>query len=123
MREGLSNQTDNRPASSGFFNAEGAAMEFDPIVMSNAKVAAGAAAGGIVRIFLRPASTLGQTILLLASCVTCGFYSTQPIIDHWHLPDDYAGAIGALSGFIGLSVAEAVIKLNFRDLIARFLGK
>lgn len=98
-------------------------MEIDPAVVANAKIAAGAAAGGLVRVFLRPARTLGQTLLLLASCISCGFYSTRPLIDWWHLPTDYAGAVGALTGFLGLSVAEAALKLNFRELISRFIGK
>ena len=116
--------TDFSPAPSGFFNAyEGAKMEFDPTVVANAKIAAGAAGGGIVRIFLRPARSLTQTLMLLASCITCGFYATKPVIDFWTLPADYAGAVGALTGFLGLSVAEAALKLNFRDLLTRFLGK
>lgn len=98
-------------------------MDIDPGVVANAKIAAGAAAGGLVRVFLRPARTLGQTLLLLASCITCGFYSTRPLIDWWDLPTDYAGAVGALAGFLGLSVAEAALKLNFRELIARFIGR
>lgn len=98
-------------------------MDFDPAVVANAKVAAGAAAGGLVRVFLRPARTFSQTLLLLFSCITCGFYSTAPLIDWWHLPNDYAGAVGALTGFLGLSIAEAALKLNFRDLISRFIGK
>lgn len=98
-------------------------MDIDPSVAANAKIAAGAAAGGLVRLSLRPARSLGQTALLLTSCVTCGFYSTGPIIDWWNLPIAYAGAVGALSGFLGLSIAEAALKLNFRDLITRFLGK
>lgn len=98
-------------------------MDIDPVVVANAKIAAGAAAGGVVRIFLRPARTFSQTVLLLASCITCGFYSTRPLIDWWHLPTDYAGAVGALAGFLGLSVAEAALKLNFRDILSRFIGK
>lgn len=98
-------------------------MDIDPGVVANAKIAAGAAAGGLVRVFLRPGRTLGQTLLLLASCITCGFYSTRPLIDWWDLPTDYAGAVGALAGFLGLSVAEAALKLNFRELIARFIGR
>ena len=98
-------------------------MDIDPGVVANAKIAAGAAAGGLVRVFLRPARTRGQTLLLLASCITCGFYSTRPLIDWWDLPTDYAGAVGALAGFLGLSVAEAALKLNFRELLARFIGR
>ena len=102
---------------------ERAEMEIDPAVIANAKIASGAAMGGIVRIFLRPARTLGQTLLLLASCITCGFYATRPVIDLWELPMDYAGAVGALTGFLGLSIAEAMLKLNFGDLIARIIGR
>lgn len=116
-------QIENAPASSGVFYARGSAMEFDPSVVANAKIAAGAAGGGMVRVFLRPARSLAQTLMLLASCITCGFYSTRPLIDLWTLPADYAGAVGALTGFLGLSVAEAALKLNFRDLLSRFIGR
>lgn len=98
-------------------------MDIDPAVAHNAKIAIGAAGGGLVRVFLRPARTLGQTILLLISCIACGFYGARPLIDLWHLPVDYAGAVGALAGFIGLSFAEALLKLNFRDLVVRFVGR
>ena len=98
-------------------------MDLDPVVAANAKIAVGAAAGGIVRMALRPARSFSQMLMLLASCVTCGFYATKPVIDWWSLPNDYSGAVGALTGFLGLSVAEAALKLNFRDLMARFLAK
>jgi len=116
--------TDPQPASRGFFYAdEGMEMDIDPAVVANAKVAVAAAAGGVVRICLRPARSLAQTILLLFSCITCGFYATRPVIDWWQLPTDYAGAVGALTGFLGLSIAEAVLKLDFRVLITRVLGR
>lgn len=98
-------------------------MDMDPAVVANAKIAAGAAAGGIVRMFLRPARTLRETILLIFSNITCGFYFTGPVLAHWHIPVEYAGAVGALFGLVGLSIAQAILELNFRTLLARFIGK
>lgn len=97
-------------------------MDFDPNLVANGKIAAGALGGGVVRMFLRPARSLAQTALLLASCVTCGFYGTPPLVDYLHLPADYAGAVGALLGLVGLSVAEGVLKAVDRFDFARWLG-
>ena len=102
-------------------------MEIDPAIAANAKIAVGAAAGGIMRSFLRPARSIGQTALLLFSCVTCGFYGTEPLIDWFYLPVDYAGAVGAVLGFLGLSIAEGLLRafdrFDFRQLLLNFFGK
>lgn len=98
-------------------------MDLDPAVVASAKIAAGAAAGGLVRMFLRPARTWKQAAMLIASCVTCGTYATPPIMHWWAIPLDYMGSVGALTGLLGLSAAQAALDLNFRDLIARFIGR
>lgn len=102
-------------------------IELDPSIAANAKIAVGAAAGGIVRSFLRPARSLTHTVLLLFSCVTCGFYGTQPLIDWFSLPVDYAGAVGAALGFLGLSIAEGLLRafdrFDFRQFLLNFFGK
>lgn len=97
-------------------------MDIDPTLAANAKIALGAGAGGIVRMALRPARSLSQTALLLFSCITCGFYGARPFIGWAALPVDYAGAVGALFGFIGLSFAEAALKFDFAALLVRWLG-
>ncbi len=100
-------------------------MDLDPQTTASIKVALSAGAGGLVRIFLRPTRSLAQTALLLMSCVTCGFFGTQPVIDLWGLPVSYAGAVGALLGFIGLSIAEGALRaidaFDFRALLTSFL--
>lgn len=100
-------------------------MDLDPQTTANIKIALSAGAGGMVRMFLRPARSLAQTVLLLVSCITCGFFGTQPVIDLWGLPVSHAGAVGALLGFIGLSFAEGALKVidafDFRALLTSFL--
>jgi hypothetical protein len=100
-------------------------MDLDPQTTASIKIALSAGAGGMVRMFLRPARSLAQTVLLLVSCITCGFFGTQPVIALWGLPVSYAGAVGALLGFIGLSIAEGALKaldaFDFRALLAGFL--
>ncbi|HWJ70937.1 MAG TPA: hypothetical protein VNS79_12930 [Sphingobium sp.] len=100
-------------------------MDLDPQTTASIKIALSAGAGGIVRMFLRPARSLVQTALLLVSCITCGFFGTQPAIDLWGLPVSHAGAVGALLGFIGLSIAEGVLRaidaFDFRALLASLL--
>lgn len=123
MSPGHDHTSNTSPSSRGLFCAEGNAMDMDPAVVANAKIAAGAAAGGIVRMFLRPARTLRETILLIFSNITCGFYFTKPFTAYWGIPAEYDGAVGALFGLIGLSVAQALLELNFRTLLARFIGK
>jgi len=100
-------------------------MDLDPQTTASIKVALSAGAGGLVRMFLRPARSWGQTALLLASCITCGFFGTQPLMDLMQLPDNYAGAAGALLGFIGLSIAEGALRaidaFDFRAILASFI--
>lgn len=97
-------------------------MDLDPTTLASVKIALSAGAGGLVRMFLRPARSLAQTAMLLVSCVTCGFFGTDPLVDWLHLPSNYAGAVGALLGFIGLSIAEGVLRavdaLDFRAILA-----
>lgn len=96
-------------------------MDIDPAVAANFKIAVAAGAGGLVRMFLRPARSIVQTGMLLASCITCGFYGTHPVLNWFALPADYAGAVGALLGFLGLSLAEGVLRaidgFDFRALL------
>ena len=102
-------------------------MTFDPEIVAHAKVAVAAALGGVVRMFLRPAKSLRQSALLILSCVTCGFYSTWPIMDWLNLPVDYVGAVGALAGLAGLSVAEGLLRavdgFDFKALLSAVLTK
>lgn len=102
-------------------------MTIDPDIIANSKIALAAFMGGLVRMFIRPAQNLTQAALLISSCVTCGFFMTRPIIDWWHLPVDYAGAIGALCGLLGLSLAEGMLRavdgLNFKALLRALITK
>lgn len=101
---------------------KGRRVELDPGMIANGKIAAGAAAGGLVRMFLRPARSLGQMVALLTSCITCGFYGTAPVADWLNLTRDYDGALGALLGFVGLSLAERLLRTADEvDLIALLL--
>jgi hypothetical protein len=101
---------------------KGRRVEFDAGMIANGKIAAGAAAGGVMRMFLRPVRSLGQMAALLASCVTCGFYGTGPLLNWLTLPEDYAGAVGALLGFVGLSLAERLLKaVDEMDVAAMLL--
>jgi hypothetical protein len=51
-----------------------------------------------------------KTIWLLFGCVTCGFYGTPVLMRWWGLDTDYAGAVGAVLGFVGLSFAEGGLR-------------
>jgi len=88
-------------------------MDFPEIMVGmvpHAKVAAAAFFGGVVRMFLRPAKNLMQTALLLVSCVTCGYFG-QPVTSYLlGLPERFDGAIGALIGLIGVSLAQGALK-------------
>lgn len=102
-------------------------MDIDPSILANGKVAVGAAAGGMVRMFLRPARSLIQAMMLMASAITCGFYGTTPLRDFFDLPISYDGAIGAVLGVFGLSIVEGLLKsierFDFSTILANFAGK
>jgi hypothetical protein len=79
-------------------------------VVAHVKILFASALGGMVRLFLRPARTISQAVMLVIACVTCGYYG-QPILTWWlQLPDNFDGAIGALLGLIGVSIAERALK-------------
>lgn len=99
-------------------------MDFTDLLagtIPHAKIAVSAFAGGVVRMFLRPARTLPQTGLLLTSCVTCGYFG-QPVASYLlGLPERFDGAMGALIGLIGVSLAEGALKAADKaDLIGWF---
>lgn len=99
----------------------------DPVALANAKIAFAALCGGITRLLFKPASSILKAAWLLFGCVTCGFYGTPAVVIWWHFPQDYAGAVGALLGFIGLSFAEAMLrwadKFDLAGWILRMLEK
>jgi hypothetical protein len=99
-------------------------MEIDPATAAHAKIAFGALCGGILRLLFRPADSFLKSIWLLFGCVTCGFYATPSVVAYFDLQADYAGAVGALLGFVGLSFAEGLLRFadgfDFAKLLERF---
>lgn len=93
-------------------------------LVANAKIAFAALCGGVVRLLFKPAANFLKTIWLLFGCVTCGYYGTVPSMRWFELDDAYAGAVGALLGFIGLSLAEGLLRaadtFDLKALIARW---
>lgn len=81
----------------------------DPSVADELKIAIAAALGGLVRLLFRPGKSWGQTAWVLLACMTCGYYATHPVMALLHLPAEFVGAVGAATGFVGLSVAEAAL--------------
>ena len=86
------------------------APQFDPVLVAQAKLAVAAFCGGMLRLLFKPAASIGKTGWLLFGCVTCGFYGSSPFMRWWDLDQSYAGAVGALLGFVGLSFAEGLLK-------------
>lgn len=86
------------------------APQFDPEWMAHAKIAFAALCGGLVRLLFKPTTSLLKTAWLLFGCVTCGYYGTVPTLRWFEMDLTYAGAVGALLGFIGLSLAEGLLK-------------
>jgi len=106
-------------------------MDFDPVMVAQAKVAFAALCGGIVRLLFRPAATVLKSLWLLFACVACGYYFTPPMVRWLDLHTDDAGAIGALLGFVGLSFAQGLLQALdrfdfttfFQGLLTLFLPK
>jgi len=84
-------------------------MAIDPELLATLKLLGAAACGGVVRMFLRPAKTLTSSALLLISCIIVGGYGTHPALWWLGLGEEFAGAMGAALGFIGLSIAQAAL--------------
>lgn len=88
----------------------------DPAWLAHAKLALAALCGGMLRLLFKPVrdTSFTRTVLksawLLFGCVTCGYYGTPVVMDWWGFDQSYSGAIGALIGFVGLSIAEGILK-------------
>lgn len=92
-------------------------------IVPHAKVAAASFFGGVVRMFLRPAKSLAQTTLLLISCVTCGYFG-QPVASYFlGLPERFDGAMGALIGLVGVSLAQGLLKTADKADFAHWLSR
>lgn len=84
--------------------------------LTQVKLAFAALCGGMVRLIFRPAG--GETVLIRAlksmwmlfGCVTCGFFFTPPMMHWWNFDASYSGAVGAVLGFVGLSLADGVLR-------------
>ena len=96
-------------------------------LVPHAKVALASALGGMVRLFLRPTRGILPTLTLLASCVTCGYFGQPAFSYAFSLPERFDGAVGALIGLIGVSLAEGVLKavdrFDFKALLLRLIGQ
>ena len=97
-------------------------MDFPPI-SPEAKIIIAAFGGGMIRLFLKPAQSLMRSVWLVACCVVCGYYFTPIAIMAGGLDESWTGAMGALIGLVGLSVAAAPVNLNYKALFERFIEK
>lgn len=90
-------------------------------ILAHAKVAMAAFAGGMVRMFLRPAKNFSQAAMLVFACTSCGYFG-QPVVSHLAgLPSQFDGAIGALLGLVGVSLAERALKWADKADLSRWL--
>lgn len=96
-------------------------------IVAHAKIAFAALCGGLVRLLFRPAASLTKTFLMLFGCVSCGYWGTPAAMQWFAFDEAYAGAVGALLGFIGLSLAEGLLKavdgFEFKAWLRNFLTK
>lgn len=87
--------------------------------------------GGVLRLFLRPVEgesffhAVAKSMWMLFGCVTCGYYFTPVIMGWWGVGGNYTGAVGALLGFVGLSIAEGILAgvdgINVPNILRFFL--
>lgn len=102
-------------------------MDIDPDWAVHAKLALASLGGGIVRLYVKPATSLLRTVGHLFSCMTCGYYGTPVVMYWWGIDQSLVGAVGAGMGFLGLSVAEAALrwadKLDLREWLRSLLTK
>lgn len=98
-------------------------MGLDPDLVENAKIAFAALCGGMTRLLFKPAENIIKTVWLLLGCVTCGFYGTPAIMKWWDMDLEYAGAIGAALGLVGLSFAQGAIMAADKFDIAAWINR
>ena len=98
-------------------------MDVEAQFLAQAKVMIASFLGGMVRLFLRPSTTLLRSIGLVACCVTLGFYFTPMAMDYFNLPEEWIGGVGALIGLVGLSVADALVHFNYSKIADHWLNR
>lgn len=96
-------------------------MDIDPQVVAQGKIALASFFGGTVRLFFRPAATLGKSVFLVFCCMICGYYSTPVIMDIGNFNESWSGAVGAFMGLVGLSIAEAAIHVKWADILKMWI--
>lgn len=90
-------------------------------ILAHAKIALAGFAGGMVRMFLRPAKSWRQAAMLILACTSCGYFG-QPVASHlMGLPAQFDGAIGALLGLVGVSLCEKALKWADAADLSRWL--
>jgi len=72
---------------------------------------------------LRPAATVLKSAMLVLCCVICGYYFTPIAMHFGGFPDNWSGAVGALIGIAGLSVADALVALNYKGALEVWLAR
>ncbi len=94
-------------------------MDLPPETLAEAKVVLASFMGGAVRLFLRPASSIAKSAFMVVCCMVCGYYFTPVAMDVANFDESWTGAMGALIGLVGLSVAEAALKIKWSYILAR----
>lgn len=99
-------------------------MELDPIVAAQAKVAAAAGAGALVRLYFRPAEGLLRTSACFACSIIFAIYATPVMIELWGLSSDSTiHGVTAAIGLFGLSIAEMFLRGFDRFDLAAFVRR
>jgi hypothetical protein len=98
-------------------------MAIDPSVLEGAQIAAAGGAGGALRAFLSPELSFRDGAITTFFGAVVSYYCTHVavglLVNSPNVGQLSAG--GLLVGLVGISVARTVLKLNWRDIVLRFI--
>ena len=98
-------------------------FDFDPETAAQVRVGIASFTGGLIYHAVRPAASVAKVVTRTIASVLAGFVFTAPVMHHFSISDEYTGAVGALIGLLGLTLASNALKaVEKLDLGALFRG-
>jgi hypothetical protein len=98
-------------------------MAVDPSLLEGAQIAGAGGFGGAVRAFLSVDMSMRDSVITTVFGSVFAYYFA-PIAVAMFIDNPSSGTIpafGFIIGLIGLSIAKVFLKLNYRDIVLRFL--
>lgn len=98
-------------------------FDFDPETAAQVRVGLASFTGGLIYHAVRPAGSFAKVVTRTIASVLAGFVFTEPAMLYFGISTAYTGAVGALIGLLGPTLASNALRaVEKLDLAALFKG-